>query len=38
MNATNNDLNELERSLMARVTAANDEGALEAVRVDALGK
>jgi len=38
MNATNNDLNELERTLMARVDAANDEAALEAVRVDALGK
>ena len=32
------DLETLERSLMARVSAANDEAALEAVRVDALGK
>jgi len=32
------DLETLERELMARVTAANDEAALEAVRVDALGK
>jgi phenylalanyl-tRNA synthetase alpha chain len=32
------DLNELERTLMARVEGANDEAALEAVRVDALGK
>jgi phenylalanyl-tRNA synthetase alpha chain len=32
------DLEALERELMARVTAANDEAALEAVRVDALGK
>jgi phenylalanyl-tRNA synthetase alpha chain len=38
MNATNNDLNELERTLMVRVDAANDEAALEAVRVEALGK
>jgi phenylalanyl-tRNA synthetase alpha chain len=38
MNATSNDLGELERTLMARVEAANDESALEAVRVEALGK
>ncbi|MBS0384594.1 MAG: phenylalanine--tRNA ligase subunit alpha, partial [Proteobacteria bacterium] len=38
MNAVANDLEELERSLMGRVDAANDEAALEAVRVDALGK
>ncbi len=38
MNATNNDLGELERTLIARVAAANDEAALETVRVEALGK
>src|SRR5215475_3919031 len=32
------NLEELERTLMARVDAANDEASLEAVRVDALGK
>jgi phenylalanyl-tRNA synthetase alpha chain len=38
MNATSHDLSELERTLMARVEAANDEAALEALRVEALGK
>lgn len=38
MTATNNDLAELERALMGRIEAAHDETALEAVRVDALGK
>ena len=31
-------LNELETSTLAAIAAANDEGALEAVRVGALGK
>src|SRR5690606_39280932 len=34
----NTDLQDLERSLLARVDAANDEASLEAVRVEALGK
>ena len=38
MNATDNDLDELERTFMARLEAANDETSLESVRVDALGK
>ncbi len=38
MTATNDDLAELERMLMGRVEAADDETALEAVRVEALGK
>ena len=33
-----NDLEALERDLLARVTAANDEASLEALRVEALGK
>jgi phenylalanyl-tRNA synthetase alpha chain len=32
------DLEKLEREVLARVSAAGDEGALEAVRVEALGK
>ncbi len=38
MNANTDDLDALERTLKARIEAANDEGALEAVRVEALGK
>ncbi|MBI3438939.1 MAG: phenylalanine--tRNA ligase subunit alpha [Proteobacteria bacterium] len=38
MTTQTTDLETLERTLMARVEAANDEAALEAVRVDALGK
>src|SRR5256885_1556870 len=33
-----NDLEQLEREVLARVAAATDETALEAVRVEALGK
>jgi phenylalanyl-tRNA synthetase alpha chain len=38
MDALTNDLEALERTLMARLDAANDEAALEALRVEALGK
>jgi phenylalanyl-tRNA synthetase alpha chain len=38
MNASTNDLASLERDLLARVGAANDEASLEALRVEALGK
>ena len=38
MNATTNDLESLERDLLARAAAANDEPSLEALRVEALGK
>ena len=38
MTATNYDLAELELTLMGRLEAANDEAAIEAVRVEALGK
>lgn len=38
MDALTEDLEALERSLLARVDAANDEAALEALRVEALGK
>jgi phenylalanyl-tRNA synthetase alpha chain len=38
MNGQTTDLKALEAELMARVTAANDEASLEALRVDALGK
>ncbi|MGD9968245.1 MAG: phenylalanine--tRNA ligase subunit alpha [Hyphomonadaceae bacterium] len=38
MNADNADLQALERDLLARVIAANDEASLEALRVEALGK
>jgi phenylalanyl-tRNA synthetase alpha chain len=36
--ATIDDLDALETALIARITRAEDEGALEAVRVEALGK
>ncbi|HVV34551.1 MAG TPA: phenylalanine--tRNA ligase subunit alpha, partial [Vitreimonas sp.] len=35
---TSTNLEDLERTLMARVEAANDETALETLRVEALGK
>ena len=38
MDALNNDLGVLERTLLARIEAAADEAAVEAVRVEALGK
>src|SRR5688572_18729487 len=38
MNATTNDLEALERDLLARLDKANDEASLEALRVDTLGK
>lgn len=38
MDALANDLEALERTLLARVAAACDEASLEAIRVDALGK
>ncbi len=38
MNAPTTDLATLERDLLARVDAARDDAALEAVRVEALGK
>ncbi|MEQ1489766.1 MAG: phenylalanine--tRNA ligase subunit alpha, partial [Terricaulis sp.] len=38
MNANATDLAALERDLLARVDAANDETSLEALRVEALGK
>ncbi len=38
MDALTQDFDELERTLAARITAASDEAALEAVRVEALGK
>jgi len=38
MDAPTTDLSALERDLLARVDAARDDGALEAVRVEALGK
>jgi phenylalanyl-tRNA synthetase alpha chain len=38
MNAQTIDLKGLEADLEARITAANDEASLEALRVDALGK
>ncbi|MDX2276084.1 MAG: phenylalanine--tRNA ligase subunit alpha [Hyphomonadaceae bacterium] len=38
MDALTNDLDALERTLAARIAAAGDEAALEAVRVEALGK
>ncbi len=34
----NTDLEKLERDLIARLNAANDEASIEALRVDALGK
>jgi phenylalanyl-tRNA synthetase alpha chain len=38
MDALTNDLDALERTLLARIGGAGDEVALEAVRVEALGK
>jgi phenylalanyl-tRNA synthetase alpha chain len=38
MDALTNDLDALERTLTARIAAADDEATLEAVRVEALGK
>jgi len=38
MDAKSNDLAALEADLSTRIAAANDEAALDAVRVDALGK
>ena len=38
MNGQTTDLAALEADLLARVTAANDEASLEALRVEALGK
>ncbi|MGE0595773.1 MAG: phenylalanine--tRNA ligase subunit alpha [Hyphomonadaceae bacterium] len=38
MDALTNDLDALERTLMGRVESANDEAALEALRIEALGK
>jgi phenylalanyl-tRNA synthetase alpha chain len=38
MTASTNDLQALERDLLSRVEAANDEASLEALRVEALGK
>ncbi len=35
---SNNDLQSLERDLLARLETANDEASLEALRVEALGK
>ncbi|MBL8538293.1 MAG: phenylalanine--tRNA ligase subunit alpha [Hyphomonadaceae bacterium] len=38
MNASTTDTEALERDLMARIAAAGDDAALEALRVEALGK